>query len=85
MTTPEDLTTDEGVNEGSADATTESALDRRDTDNDGGGGTGTLGAASEDGAPEDGYDPSPPVEMVLPGSSTSARTAPGQQLEAGEG
>ncbi len=78
MTTPDDdLQAGEGVNEGSADSTQET---------DGTGVTGELSAASEDGQPKGEYDPSPPVEMGLPTSTTGAgEVGPGQQLEAGEG
>jgi hypothetical protein len=79
MTESNDLSAGEGVNEGSADATAESA-----EQHGGSGVTGALRAASEDGAPKGEYDPAPPVETGLPGSSSPAGS-PGQQLEAGEG
>lgn len=90
MTGQDDLTTTEGVDEGSADSTAESGaehpLDQGDSQNDGSGVTGALGAASQDGEPRWEYDPAPPLETGLPGSTTPAgKLAPGQQLEQGEG
>jgi hypothetical protein len=78
MTTPDDdLQAGEGVNEGSADGTTET---------DGAGNTGALAAASESGRPKDEYDPAPPVETGLPGSSgTAGSLGPGQESQVGEG
>lgn len=90
MTGQDDLTTSEGVDEGSAASASEHSeggrLDQRDCENDGSGVTGALGAASQDGQPAWEYDPAPPLETGLPGSTTPAgQLAPGQQLEAGEG
>jgi hypothetical protein len=68
----DDLTAGEGVNEGSADSTAETA-----------GNTGALAAASTDGRPEGEDDPAPPLDMESAESRDAA--GPGQQLEAGEG
>ncbi|HVM27171.1 MAG TPA: hypothetical protein VM433_05780 [Mycobacteriales bacterium] len=74
----DDLTADEGVNEGSADSTEESG---------GAGVAGALAAASETGRPKDEYDPAPPLDTALPQTRTDedGQTGPGQELSAGEG
>lgn len=75
MTTPDpDLTTDEGLNEGSADTTGQTT--------EGAGEAGALAAASRDGEPAGEYDPAPPLEVL---SSDTQEPRTGQQLEAGEG
>lgn len=81
MTTPDDLTAREGLNEGSAETTRE---DGQTADDAGVG--GSLAAATDDSGPQDEYDPSPPSELGLPSSETSAdELAPGQELQEGEG
>lgn len=89
MTPDDDLTTREGVDDGSAASSQDGRdgrLEQQGTDNDASGVTGALGAASQDGQPAWEYDPAPPLETGLPGSTTPAgKLAPGQQLEAGEG
>lgn len=78
----DDLTTSEGVDEGSAASTTEGS----DQTNEGSGVSGALGAASRDGEPAGEYDPAPPVETGLPGGTRADQPlAPGQQLQEGEG
>jgi len=71
-----DLIAEEGVNQGSSDATDEA----------GNGGTAALDTTSGDGHPAGESDPAPPRDT----ESTESRAArdaagPGQQLEAGEG
>lgn len=78
MTTPDpDLTTDEGLNEGSAAATGETG-----ETTEGAGESGALAAASRDGEPAGEYDPAPPLDML---TTESQERAPGQQQEVGEG
>jgi hypothetical protein len=78
MTTPDpDLTTDEGLNEGSADATGDTG-----ETTEGAGEAGALAAASRDAEPAGEYDPAPPLDML---TSDTQPAGPGQQLEAGEG
>jgi hypothetical protein len=80
MTAPDDdeLVAEEGVNEGSADSTSET--------NEGAGVSGALAAASETGRPAGEYDPAPPVDTDTPQTrATRDQVGPGQQVELGEG
>jgi hypothetical protein len=76
-----DLTADEGVDEGSADATAESG----GSGDDGAGETGALSAASQDGRPTDEYDPTPPLDLAGAARTSREDAGPGQQQQVGEG